>query len=655
MLRVDAAIAENSFNAENRTIEVVWSTGARGLRFDWDIGYFYEELSLLPGEVKLERLNAGASVLNTHQSRDLAAIIGAVVPGSAATDGKEGSAIVQFSEREDVAQYVKDIQANIIRFISIGYNVARYELVEKTDTTYPVYRATDWEPAEISFVPVPFDVGAQTRSDTSKVSKSVFVNRSASAETGENIMTPEQIEAKRIADAAIAAEAETRRQAELTAARVAGAAAERQRVADITTAANALPEAERAAFIAPLIADVAVTAQAARDAVLTKVIANQATLRNVNVVTEEDELDKRVRGATNWLMLRANVPLLPGQAAREAGEFRGMKLFDLARDFLERAGVKTRGMDQMTLVGKAFTHRGAANTTSDFAILLENTMHKILLAAFAIAPDTWTKFCLQGNVSDFRAHNRYRMGTFGTLDGLNEQGEFKRKQIPDGAKESITAQTKGNIVAISRQAIINDDMTAFSRLLMMLGRAAKLSVEVDVYAALASNGGMGPTLQDGVTLFHASHNNIGAPSALSVLGLDADRVVMASQMDVSGNEFLDLRPKSLLVPLALGGNAKAINGALYDPDTANKLQKPNIVQNLFGDIVDTPRITGTRRYLFADTNVAPVLEVAFLDGQSEPVLETEQGWEVDGTDLRVRYDYAVGAIGREGAVTNAGA
>jgi hypothetical protein len=94
---------------------------------------------------------------------------------------------------------------------------------------------------------------------------------------------------------------------------------------------------------------------------------------------------------------------------------------------------------------------------------------------------------------------------------------------------------------------------------------------------------------------------------------------MASQKDPSLNEFLDLRPAVLLLPIGLGGQARVINQSQYDPDnvaSGSKAQmKPNVVVGLFGDVVDTPRLTGTRRYLFADPSIAPVLEVAFLDGQ----------------------------------------
>ena len=159
---------------------------------------------------------------------------------------------------------------------------------------------------------------------------------------------------------------------------------------------------------------------------------------------------------------------------------------------------------------------------------------------------------------------------------------------------------------------------------------------------------------DGNPLFHSSHSNITTSAAITMAALDLDRVAMASQTDVGGNDFLDLRPAVLLVPLALGGTARVINGAQYDPDTANKLQKPNIVNGLFRDIVDSPRLSGNRRYLFADPNEAPVLEVAFLDGNQEPYVEQEAGFTVDGTRYKVRLDFGVAGIDYRGAVTNAG-
>ena len=369
------------------------------------------------------------------------------------------------------------------------------------------------------------------------------------------------------------------------------------------------------------------------------------------IETVSDEGDKRKDAVVASILARAGVAQdAAARAALSSNPYRGDRLLDTARASLQRAGVSVSGMTPMEVVAAAFTQG-----TSDFPVLLENAMHKTLQAAYATAALTWNRFCATGSVSDFRAHNRYRTGSFGSLDAVNELGEFVNKSIPDGEKASITAGTKGNIINLSRTAIINDDLGAFVGLSNMLGRAAARTVEADVYAVLALNSGAGPTMGDGKALFHADHGNITTGAAITMAALDLDRVAMASQKDVSGNDYLDLRPAVLLVPIGLGGTARSINDAQYDPDTANKLQKPNIVNGLFRDIVDTPRMTGTRRYLFADPSEAPVLEVAFLDGNQNPYLELQNGFDVDGARYKVRLDYGVGAIDYRGAVTNAGA
>ena len=369
------------------------------------------------------------------------------------------------------------------------------------------------------------------------------------------------------------------------------------------------------------------------------------------IETVSDEGDKRKDAVVASILARAGVVQdAAARAALSSNPYRGDRLLDTARASLQRAGVSVSGMTPMEVVAAAFTQG-----TSDFPVLLENAMHKTLQAAYATAALTWNRFCATGSVSDFRAHNRYRTGSFGSLDAVNELGEFVNKSIPDGEKASITAGTKGNIINLSRTAIINDDLGAFVGLSNMLGRAAARTVEADVYALLALNSGAGPTMGDGKALFHADHGNITTGAAITMAALDLDRVAMASQKDVSGNDYLDLRPAVLLVPIGLGGTARSINDAQYDPDTANKLQKPNIVNGLFRDIVDTPRMTGTRRYLFADPSEAPVLEVAFLDGNQNPYLELQNGFDVDGARYKVRLDYGVAAVDYRGAVTNAGA
>jgi len=428
-------------------------------------------------------------------------------------------------------------------------------------------------------------------------------------------------------------------------------AADKQRRADVRAKFQAFAKHDWCAGLRQECEDdLQCTPQGTAERILAKLAEGSEPVAAHRVVTIEDETDKRRDAVVASLLSRAALADKATQQVAQASGFRGLTLLDLARASLTRAGVRHDHMDKQEIVGAAFT-----TSTSDFPILLENTMHKALQQAYDTAPDTWSRFCGVGSVSDFRAHNRYRVGSLGNLRVVNELGEFTTESIPDGEKAQITASTKGYIVPLSRQMIINDDLGAFLGTSAAMGRAARRTIESDVYALLLLNGGLGPTMADSQPLFHANRANVNATgSAISVDGLDADRVVMASQTDVSGNDFLDLRPSVLLVPLSLGGKAREVVGAEYNDETNKQQRRPNVIRDIFDDIVDTPRLTGTRRYLFANPSVAPVIEVAFLDGNQTPFMEMEQGFTVDGTRYKVRLDYGVAAVDHRGAVTNAG-
>lgn len=154
-----------SFSASDNTIDVVWTTGASVRRRDWRSGTYYNEiLEVSPAAVRLDRLNAGAPLLDTHEDGSLGAIIGSVVPGSARVEGGLGIARVRLSSAACDADIVDKIRDGIIRNISVGYAVHRVEKTVKDDGSDEDWRVVDWEPLEISAVPVPADAGAHFRS-----------------------------------------------------------------------------------------------------------------------------------------------------------------------------------------------------------------------------------------------------------------------------------------------------------------------------------------------------------------------------------------------------------------------------------------------------------------------------------------------------------
>lgn len=159
-----ARVRSTSFDADAYTIEVVWTTGATVRQFDyWSGEEFDEALSLDDGAVRLDRLNAGAAFIDAHDSSECSRVVGSVVRGSARIEGGKGVCTVQLSRARDVADIVLKIREGVIRNVSVGYWVHRYETVEQ-DGSVPLKTAIDWEPCEISAVPVPADAGSQIRS-----------------------------------------------------------------------------------------------------------------------------------------------------------------------------------------------------------------------------------------------------------------------------------------------------------------------------------------------------------------------------------------------------------------------------------------------------------------------------------------------------------
>ncbi|RYE43839.1 MAG: Clp protease ClpP [Hyphomicrobiales bacterium] len=396
--------------------------------------------------------------------------------------------------------------------------------------------------------------------------------------------------------------------------------------------------------------DSSVTAEAAGQRLLAHLGSQAKPLAGANMVTVEDEADKRRAGVVAALLVRAGHATKEQVAAHGANPHRGSTLLELARASLDAAGIKSGGMDKREVVAAAFTQ-----STSDFPILLTDAIHRTLLSAYAVQALTWQRFCKRGTVSDFRAHHRFRVGSLGNLQPKNELGEYKSVAIPDGEKSSIAAGTKGFIINLSREIVINDDLGAITDQAAAMGRAAARTVEADVYALLSSNNGLGPVLGDGKTLFHADHNNVGTAGPMSTAAFSEFRVLMASQKDISGNDFLDIVPAVWLGPLGMEAGAKLLNQAQYEPNTAKNAYTPNISLGLFRDIVGTPRLSGSRYYAFADANDAPAIEVAFLDGVDTPFLEQDHAFTTDGTSFKVRLDYGVAGHDYRGAATNAGA
>lgn len=650
-----------SIDEASRTVELVWSTGAAVQRYgrlpNGGHGAYLEELDMSPAAVDLSRLNAGAPLLNSHDRATLGDQIG-VVERAWVERGK-AMAKVRFSERADVEPIWQDVKAGIIRNVSMGYSVDETKDATGPNERTPRVLVTRWSPAEISLVPVPADHGAQVRSVGS------FLQPAAEepAQMEHRVMADEAMDlaGEQSADLVVEQRAQKPAKPNAKAAVDAAIATERTRTAEITKLCQRHGFAELGAELI----EQGVSIDAARGRVLDELASKSAETEITSHVrvsaSGPDEREKRLQGMEDWIHLRTSQgPVIAKHEGRklDAGEFRGMTFLDIARECLVRAGVPVRAMDPMRIAALALRVGGpnATQGTGDFSVLLENTMHKTLQAAWATQPLTWRRWARSGSVSDFRPHNRYKMGLLGNLSLVRENGEFTYLAIPDGKKEIITATTKGNLIAVTRQTIINDDMDALSRMPADMGRAAAVTVETDLITLLTSNSSTGPTMnEDSVVMFHSTHGNIGTTAAPTVASFDDARTLMSAQQDIADKDYLDIRPAIWLGPIAKMSAAQLVNSSLNDPTASTGFEKPNIVNGMLVDVIGSPRLSGNRWYMFADPNVAPAFEVAFLNGQDTPFLDMQEGFTIDGTVWKVRLDYGVGAVDYRGAFTNAGA
>ena len=182
-----------------------------------------------------------------------------------------------------------------------------------------------------------------------------------------------------------------------------------------------------------------------------------------------------------------------------------------------------------------------------------------------------------------------------------------------------------------------------------MGRAAGRTVGSDVYTLLKANS----LMFDGVAMFDAAHSNVAASAAAPTAAiLGAMRTQMRKQKDIDDNEFLNIQPAYIICGVELEDTMNVLISSETDPSQANS-KKPNPIRNIATLITD-PRLNATEYYMVAKASEAPLIEVAFLDGNQTPYVESQMGFTVDGSMWKVRMDYGMSGIDFRGGVYNAG-
>lgn len=666
-----------SVDAKARTAVVTWTTGQPVRRYDWRRErYFVEELSLAPGAIRLERLTSGkAPFLNSHSSWDLRDVIGVVE--RAWDEGGQKLAQVRFSKRDEVEPIFRDVEDGILTNISVGYRIHKMEMHAPTEINGDWrYVATDWEPYELSLVPIPADSGASvrgeraedkrpaypcefitpaaaagsttTRNQETTMSKKDEQQGAPAANTDAGNETEEQRKMREANELA----AKQRAEEASKAAAKAAADAEHQRGAEIRELVRKAGLEERVAD--ELVKDRACTVDEAGKRIIDKLHEKQqasGAIRGVHgamVVT--DETDVRRAAIAEAIQHRAAPDR--HKLTDRAREYRGMNLIEIGRECIERAGGRVRGLSRREIAVLALNldrdlmSRTGMHSTSDFTNILASTVNRTLRAGYELYPRTFTRWARQATAPDFRQVARNQLSELSAFAKVAEGGEYKYLTMSDYA-EKYALGKYGGIVAFTWESMINDDLSAFDRIPRMIGDEAAATESDVVYKIITDNAAMA----DSVALFHATHANLLGAAAITDVTLGLGRAAMRKQTGPKGR-ILNLTPEVLLVGPDKESEANKYTSSQF---VAAKSVDINPAFNTSLEVVVEPRLTGNQWYLSAAPTRVDTVEYSGLEGEEGIFTETRQGFEVDGVQVKARMAFAAKAIDWRGMQKNPGA
>jgi len=715
--RLARALPE-TWNAEARTIEIVWSTGAEVVRHPFFGEPFVERLSMAEGAVDLGRLQNRAQVLDSHWAWSVRDVLGVVETAELDSAAGEGRAGVRFSKRDEIADIVADVADGILGKWSVGYNVNEWRETpaDAKSGSMMIREAVQWEPLELSLVPIAADDGVGMRSgqlsraqrakdpeqwrdcdgvvcgfagrfpwvDQVRQPASRTAQRRAQTDlTGDNMSCRRcDVEScQGTCGERSAAQSEAIRRASDEAA-----AAERIRVSGIRSAgdqaAHFLGDAE-AKRLAVEFVDQGVTLDAARAKFFDLTAAKDEADRVAGGVrvelgdrTEEGTRCGRMRNALLHRSNPAQHPIDSFEDPNGTARFVGRSLLEMGRMELEARGINTDGLSAMRLAKLCLIPRvseeerlmmprdkrlGGLLTVADFPGLLIDAADKNLRRGYMEANGTWRLFTTQATARDFKTRHNLQMGHAPSLDPLTEHGEFQSGSVGEG-HETYALDTFGKIVGITRRVLVNDDLRAFTRMPQLLGAAGdRLHADI-VFALLTTN----PNLFDGAPVFNVAggrDNDIGAGGgAPTIAQIGAMRRLMRRQTGIIAdatdpNEapvHIDVRPGIIIAPTSYETEIDQLQDQRQLAETAANVV-PSYIRSLIA--ITEPRLDDASEdqwYMLASPGQYDTIEWATLEGEEPISSEIEIGFEVDGIAWRARSDFGAGWQDHRGATRNSG-
>jgi hypothetical protein len=603
------ATASTSVDIEKRTVDLTWTTGAKGLRNGWN-GPYYEELSLDPKHVDLSRLNDGSHpLLAAHDDRSLDAVVGVVERAS--IEGGQGVATVRFAKDEISERVFQKIADGILKNVSVGYSVQRYEETTQEGDEYPTYLATRWTPAEISIVPIGFDKQAKVRNDNLNESEVEVHTRSVEQPIEEISLMTEQ-EKKALQEQAVSAE--------------------RTRALEIR---KAVLEAKLDEKLADDYINLGTSVEEARTniALFAKYKQEQEAtpVSTVRIEVASDEADKKRSAIVEATLGRMDSKQF---AITSGNEFVGKSLLRNLEAVFPRNRFETD-----------VQYATRAMSSSDLPYILANVAEKSAQKKYDIAPVTWQRWAKADTLRNFKTADKVKSGDFAALQERQENGEFVKGSFSE-AREQVTLKEYGVKMAFTRRMLINDDLSEISKVMSQAGAAAANLENQLVYSVLSTNAAMA----DSVALFHGTHANLGTPAAISDTTIGEAIKLMKQQKSLDSRYFLNLSPKFLLC----GPTEETVARKYLTQIQPNQASSVNPYSSSLELVVD-PNLETNDYFFAADPNLIDTVVLYRLEGEERPRIESRVDFDTEAVEIKCAHSAAAKALDHRGMVKNANA
>jgi hypothetical protein len=213
-------------------------------------------------------------------------------------------------------------------------------------------------------------------------------------------------------------------------------------------------------------------------------------------------------------------------------------------------------------------------------------------------------------VNNFRTQERTRMGGYGNLPAVAENGPYNALTSPSDEKSTYAVTKRGGKEIISIETIANDDVGAIRKVPQRLAVAAKRTLYEFALDFLATN----PTVYDSSALFHAvNHANLGS-AALSAAAFSAARLAVKKQAEANSLKKLGLVLRHLYVPAEL-------EEAAFDLFVRTTNNDESFVQSRKPKVHVVDYWSDTNNWFAtADKMEVPLIELGFYNGTEEPEL-----------------------------------